>query len=407
MQMPEPATSPAEVPPRRSLRHRVGLEVGLMVGLPAVPSPVRAVACVVGLAGLALPGCGPDREGLEPGECSNGVDEDGDGRLDCADPDCAGAPDCAQGAGTGADTDPPDVPVGDFDDVPELTEDTGTDAGVRTSKSPVWADVAAGVEHTCALRLDGTMACFGRPPTDAPEEDVTLGLEGHWSLLASGQGFSCALDAEGDGEAGIVACWGAPTYEATQPPTGRFVSVSLGYSHGCALGESGSLDCWGWAGHGAIEPPAGPTAAYDLGYHFGCALDVEGTIGCWGKDLSNGNIEPPAGRFADLDVGAMFGCALPTVPGVPVCWGENGLGQASPPETELTVVSLGSGHGCGIRPDTTLVCWGDDVHGQATPPDGPGWVRVSAGAHHACAVDADGWLACWGWNESSRASPPE
>ena len=36
-----------------------------------------------------------DYEGDEPGECTDGADNDRDGKWDCDDPDCAGSPDCA------------------------------------------------------------------------------------------------------------------------------------------------------------------------------------------------------------------------------------------------------------------------------------------------------------------------
>ena len=52
-----------------------------------------AVLCSV----LALPGCGSlllDDEGREPGECTDGADNDADGLYDCEDPDCERAPDC-------------------------------------------------------------------------------------------------------------------------------------------------------------------------------------------------------------------------------------------------------------------------------------------------------------------------
>ena len=37
-----------------------------------------------------------DYEGDEPGECSDGADNDRDSLWDCDDPDCAGSPDCSE-----------------------------------------------------------------------------------------------------------------------------------------------------------------------------------------------------------------------------------------------------------------------------------------------------------------------
>ena len=47
------------------------------------------------LAGLTA--CfGGAQEGMEPGECSDGADNDADGDFDCNDVDCFGAPDCGE-----------------------------------------------------------------------------------------------------------------------------------------------------------------------------------------------------------------------------------------------------------------------------------------------------------------------
>ena len=56
-----------------------------------------------------------EREGMNPGECDDGADNDGDGDYDCNDSDCAGAPDC-QGADDDDDNGDDDDSVGDDDD---------------------------------------------------------------------------------------------------------------------------------------------------------------------------------------------------------------------------------------------------------------------------------------------------
>ncbi len=85
-----------------------------------------------------LVACGKPIEGAEPGECTDGADNDADGYFDCVDNDCLGAPDCQATTGEGdadadsdadtdADTDPPDdtdVPttecVGDLCDLTRM-----------------------------------------------------------------------------------------------------------------------------------------------------------------------------------------------------------------------------------------------------------------------------------------------
>lgn len=63
--------------------------------------------------------CASDIEGDQPGECTDGADNDQDGYFDCQDNDCWGSPDCEEGGGdadTDADADgdsDADVPVGE------------------------------------------------------------------------------------------------------------------------------------------------------------------------------------------------------------------------------------------------------------------------------------------------------
>ena len=101
-----------------------------------------AIGMLVALALVACSGGGTsDREGDEPGECSDGVDNDHDGLGDCSDPDCAADTACIR---TDADAD------SDIDaDVPEEADDeTTADAAPETDAAP-----------------DG-------PPADEFEEDV-------------------------------------------------------------------------------------------------------------------------------------------------------------------------------------------------------------------------------------------
>ncbi len=55
------------------------------------------------LLSLLPTGCdGSDGEGANPGECSDGADNDSDGDYDCDDADCSGSPDCEAASGDNA-----------------------------------------------------------------------------------------------------------------------------------------------------------------------------------------------------------------------------------------------------------------------------------------------------------------
>ncbi len=78
---------------------------------------------------LACTGDDPDPEptweGRNPGECSDGADNDGDGAYDCDDSDCVGAPDCEPDTGT---------PVVDSGDTGGTTDTVDTAARAEAAR---------------------------------------------------------------------------------------------------------------------------------------------------------------------------------------------------------------------------------------------------------------------------------
>jgi len=90
-------------------------------------NPWLRTAAVV-LATLPV-GCIQWHEGMKLGECTDGVDNDGNDTVDCADPGCARSPDCVDAAGT---TDTPVVDTGGEgtgDDGSGSGSGSGTDSG--------------------------------------------------------------------------------------------------------------------------------------------------------------------------------------------------------------------------------------------------------------------------------------
>lgn len=84
-------------------------------------------------------GCLEEREGDDPGECSDGADNDWDGLYDCDDPDCAGAPACQ----------------GDDDDLGDDDDDVGPGlVGLLREET-----VAVRVGTTVLGASDGTLDC--------------------------------------------------------------------------------------------------------------------------------------------------------------------------------------------------------------------------------------------------------
>ena len=112
-----------------------------------------------------------------------------------------------------------------------------------------------------------------------------------------------------------------------------------------------------WAiGTTAAAPPAASAqrfvAVSSGGYHT-CALREGGEPVCWGAEAAKNQKVYIQGRQH---------------------------GQASPPEGErLVAISSGALHTCGLRQDGTAVCWGQNEFGQASPPASERFVAISSG----------------------------
>lgn len=235
--------------------------------------------------------------------------------------------------------------------------------------------VAAGRNHTCVVREDRTVACWGK-------------------------------NAEGQLGTGDLAPSETPR---TVPGLTGVASIVAGGSHACALGEDRTVRCWGSNSHGQIgNGESGPglvvatpvlvtgtdrVVALSAGANHTCAVLADGAVACWGA-----NEEGQAGAAT---VGAGAHLATPTlVPGV----------------TGATAIASGWLHTCAIArrasADGAVLCWGDNSHGQlgnASTESSSEPVRtyfitgatlLAAGRDHTCAVD--GAVLCWGANERGQ-----
>jgi alpha-tubulin suppressor-like RCC1 family protein len=199
---------------------------------------------------------------------------------------------------------------------------------VANDDGTAYKEIASGGDHNCAIDTAGALWCWGNnatyqlgmPNTGAttrpypirvgcqPENDGKNCFS-DWQLVAAGWFHTCAIRAQGQ-----LYCWGGnlrgqvgngqlgtDVQEPTQIGPGvTWQNVFCGRSHTCALDTELKLYCWGdnAAGQGArseavIEPAPiefdtdqqWQTAS--LGEYHTCAVrSVEESLWCWGDNAA-------------------------------------------------------------------------------------------------------------------------
>jgi alpha-tubulin suppressor-like RCC1 family protein len=190
------------------------------------------------------------------------------------------------------------------------------------------AAVGIGVFHMCVVVADdGHVACVGGH-SGPPGEEQTGEADpppGAFKAVTAGWSHTCAIRLDD-----TVACWGEQTwYGKTDPPPGTFAQIAAGQEHTCGLRLGGAVVCWGFDREGQIDAPPGAFTQVSAGTSHSCALRTDGAAACWGDDRY-GESDPPPGHFTSVGAGHLFSCGL-RPDGSIVCWGANDLGQSTPP----------------------------------------------------------------------------
>lgn len=187
--------------------------------------------------------------------------------------------------------------------------------------------VSAGQLHTCAVMRDGSVACWGDNGfgqlgrgtvggQSATPQAVT-GLASGAIALSAGGLHTCAVLVDGG-----LACWGSnSTGTLGRGTTGGSdgtpqlvvglangaLAVAAGYSHTCAATAAGAAKCWGNDAQGKLgrvgvggnysvpQDVAGLASgviAIGVGIDNSCAVTRDGRVWCWGRNdtgmLGNG-----------------------------------------------------------------------------------------------------------------------
>ncbi len=267
------------------------------------------------------------------GDCDDhdpltGGDLDLDGTSDCVDDDLDGL---TEEQGDCDDRDPT-WPDGDGD-----CEDDGVG---KVSHDNAWEAVATGAAHSCGLRLDGSIACWGDD-----SHGQLAAPTGTFVQIAAGANHTCAVRADA-----LVVCWGDDTYgQVSGAPGMVFTRVSAGVAHTCAVRDTLAIVCWGDDAHGQATAPTDLYWNVGAGDGFSCGLRIDDTLSCWGDESSGRTTPPSDGPYSGLTVGKDHACALRDG-SEPVCWGDGTWGQTVPPDG-VAFASLSAGGGPYLRRD--------------------------------------------------------
>ncbi|MFK0202626.1 RCC1 domain-containing protein [Streptomyces lavendulae] len=241
--------------------------------------------------------------------------------------------------------------------------------------------IATGLEHSLALREDGTVTVWGGNrfgQTEIPE-----GLTGIVQV-ASGGRHSLVLRADG-----TVSAWGNNAYGETDVPVGLtdVVQVSAGLCVSLALRKDGTVIAWGGEFHGQTDVPEGLSAVQiSTGREHSMALRQDGTVIAWGNNYSR---PVPDGLCDIVQVAAGDGHSLALrKDGTVIAWGWNRDGQTDVPDGlgEIVQVAAGDGQSLALRKDGTVIAWGND-YGRPVP-EGLRASTLASGYLHSLAIES-------------------
>lgn len=249
--------------------------------------------------------------------------------------------------------------------------------------------VDTGGSATCAIRAkDRGIDCWGLNELG----QASPPLKGKFKSLSLGGSVGCALTI-----GNRLACWGQETsLPGPDQVRRRYVAVSAGEGHVCVIRAGNrAVECWGSNTHGQLNSPRGAFRSISSRANKTCGVRQNGLLACWG-DPAFLAYPRPTGTFRDVSVGTLHGCAVRADDSKVVCWGNGYYGEDLPPAGRFRSVTSGTDHTCGLRTDGTTACWGRNQWGQLDIPGDLPVRTLMAGGAQTCALDRDRRLLCRG-----------
>ena len=137
--------------------------------------------------------------------------------------------------------------------------------------------------HTCGLRSDGTLDCWG---SDAMGQATPP--SGLFSGITAGGYHACGIRS-----VGVAACWGSDAQGQATPPDRLYAEISGGFQHNCAIHDDGTAGCWGLNMQGQapmiiINPASLPIG--EVGEAYSQVLTASGGIATYTYTLAEGEL---------------------------------------------------------------------------------------------------------------------
>lgn len=250
--------------------------------------------------------------------------------------------------------------------------------------------VAAGFQHSLALKGDGTVVAWGNNASG--QATIPPGLA-NVTAIAAGSAHNLAL--LGDN---TVIAWGDNSSGQTNVPSGLSNVVAIaaggpGGLHNLALKADGTVVEWGKYLFTTASAPAGLSnvIAIAASQRYDLALESDGSVVAWGEGdscLTLTNLSSGLSNVTALAAGASHGYAL-AANGIVTAWGTNCNGDITSPPTLSGIKTIAEG--LALKFDGTVVTWGYNGFGQTNIPTGLGNVTaIAAGGNHNLAIVSDG-----------------
>ncbi|MGL5857485.1 MAG: RCC1 domain-containing protein [Angustibacter sp.] len=243
---------------------------------------------------------------------------------------------------------------------------------VQVGSGTSWATVSTGDLHTCATRTDGSLWCWGPGGggrlgtgalTNHTSPTLVAGGNSGWSTVSAGNVHTCGIRTDGE-----LRCWGANAVGRLGDGTvgvnrlsptpvdggGTWNAVSTGRDHTCAIRGNNTLWCWGSQQSGQLGDGVVATSNRSSPYQVSATTT-------W-TSVASGDYSTCARR----NDSSLW------------CWGDNSYGQLGDDTTVSRAVpgpvagagswaSTGGGgftHTCAVQSDRTAWCWGENAEGQ-------------------------------------------